>query len=705
MAWPYRRYLWIAAPLTASFSLLGACTTQDQPTGHNTGEVTPDIGFVSKGEVTHDMNGRPLENATDIQKTENQDFSKYYRDERVVFNIEPTIHKGKIFMRKTEGAHPPQPVVAETERLKEEVGALKMQVAQTQSAYDQQQQRLVSERQTLTQEVGALKQQVAVTQNAYDQQRQAMVSEISGLKSNLRQVEASRQVLQKEIAALAEKQEMERRITEERRQAARDARAESFMEELEIRKKLDDIRRAELLQTAELQKQAALESERRLTMLESERSQLVGKIDKLESELGENTRASQTFEVQVASLAKQLDKLDDNAVRRDEMTYLSQALSELQRAAARKDEIQGQNLAIESRLLAMQNHIEGVKALADSNRDMTFEQRRVVGRIADLSKGIDAIQYQLDSQNSISAAAQAALQNQLASLNSEFDGLRQVSASKGDVGATRALIESRAGHLGESIAILQRQLESGQEMDNRAQQALLDKVDAVGINITALNREVERNSGVGDDIQVKLASLTKEFDALSDIAVSKEDLAVMKADLEDKIFSMKNANGLAMNSGDFVEDRPNFAAIQNGEEIDGKNLQVAMLQPPSLDGTLPETVKMEKVHKGYIAETPMENWIDIEDYQVVVHAENETVKDILDGIVHEATPFTGPWEIRWKLQAENQDVMFEKFSLNAETSFSDFANYVSSYMNNYRGFKLNFNLFKKERIILVTDGG
>ncbi len=882
MTMPYRKFLWVTTPMMASVWLLVGCGAPIDAAS-NTGEVSPNIAFVNKGSVQGEVVGQTQVSASP-KKPSIQDYSKYYFENEVVFDIEPTIQKGKIFMRKTQDAAPPREVVSETERLKQEVGALKNQFAATQDAYQRERAETLAGFNSKIQKISdASAKEIQMLADANAKERQALVGEISGLKSSLRQVEASKQILKGEIIALAQKQELDKRMIEERRQAARDERAKSFMEELEIRKKLDEIRRHELLQTAELQKRSALDNERRLVMLESERKSLIGKISDLEGELTQFAReddvlqTSKSFETMVANLSQQLDILGADAVRRSEfalsdtwtrdaLNRLSYTIDGLESAAARKDDIQAQNNAIESRLLAMQNHIEGVKAFADKNRELTFEQRRVVDRVAALSKGIDAIQYQLDSQNSISAAAQTALQGQLASLNDEFTELRKVSASKGDVGATRALVEARANHLNESIALLQNQVLSGQSLDQRAQSALDEKIHEVGLEITALNAAVDYmkdglDDGLGqtralrDSIQSQLASLNNEFTALRQISAtkgdvdaakelvntqlaanqnaldatnalmvktsqgineslnmvqeqmerdrlrdadarfalnrelsrvgtdiqalrthfdyvqgqgdvrfdnyvqsqaglqqkldrftdelhalraaaaqksdvdnattmveerlaalqsdigavkadmaSKVDLDTLKADLEEKIFSIKNSAGLARNSADLLEQRTQFEAIQNGENIDSKNLQVAILQPPSVNGDVTSDIRITALPEGYVAETPIENWIDLQDYQVVVHAEDETLEDILGKVVHSATPFTGKWELKWKLKAENQDILSEKFSLNAETSFADFANYISSYMFSYRGFKLSFNLFDKERIVLVTDG-
>jgi hypothetical protein len=76
---------------------------------------------------------------------------------------------------------------------------------------------------------------------------------------------------------------------------------------------------------------------------------------------------------------------------------------------------------------------------------------------------------------------------------------------------------------------------------------------------------------------------------------------------------------------------------------------------------------------------------------------------MLEKIIARAEPFTGPWEVRWKLKPENQDLMTEKFSLDAETTFAEFVSYLAQYLLNDRGVKLSFALFDRERVVLVSD--
>ena len=95
--------------------------------------------------------------------------------------------------------------------------------------------------------------------------------------------------------------------------------------------------------------------------------------------------------------------------------------------------------------------------------------------------------------------------------------------------------------------------------------------------------------------------------------------------------------------------------------------------------------------------------MDLRDYKVVLHADNLTLPAILSQIIERAEPFAGPWQVRWRLKPENADLMTERFSLDAETTFSEFVSYLAQYLVNDRGVKLTFSLFDRERVVLVSD--
>lgn len=100
---------------------------------------------------------------------------------------------------------------------------------------------------------------------------------------------------------------------------------------------------------------------------------------------------------------------------------------------------------------------------------------------------------------------------------------------------------------------------------------------------------------------------------------------------------------------------------------------------------------------------PRAGLMNLRQYKVIVHEDNKTLEQLLSDVLARAEPFTGPWQVRWKISSDNKDILNEKFSLDAETSFEEFASYLAQYVINDRGIKLSFSLFDNERIIVVSD--
>ena len=97
------------------------------------------------------------------------------------------------------------------------------------------------------------------------------------------------------------------------------------------------------------------------------------------------------------------------------------------------------------------------------------------------------------------------------------------------------------------------------------------------------------------------------------------------------------------------------------------------------------------------------DWMDIRQYKVVVHEDDQTLENLFSKVLKRAEPFAGPWQVRWKVSDQNREVLTEKFSLDAETNFEEFVSYLAQYVVNDRGVKLTFSLFDNERIIVISD--
>ena len=123
-----------------------------------------------------------------------------------------------------------------------------------------------------------------------------------------------------------------------------------------------------------------------------------------------------------------------------------------------------------------------------------------------------------------------------------------------------------------------------------------------------------------------------------------------------------------------------------------------------------ETVRMQQdllmdvmPAENFLKPLPPHKWQNIREAQVRVHAENRPFQGLIEDVVDELEPRVGPWRVQWKLTRENRDLLTERFSLNTETTFEQFISSVASFILNYRGLELNFSLFEKDRVLVISD--
>ncbi|NBX85717.1 MAG: hypothetical protein EBQ80_00500 [Proteobacteria bacterium] len=151
------------------------------------------------------------------------------------------------------------------------------------------------------------------------------------------------------------------------------------------------------------------------------------------------------------------------------------------------------------------------------------------------------------------------------------------------------------------------------------------------------------------------------------------------------------------------------AITVNGETLDATRLGISPLLPPTgitQTGDNPNLATLSPAAGRAPSLTPPRNrtgLLNLRDYRVVIHEDNRTLEQLIGGVLQKAEPYTGPWQIKWKISDENKDILTEKFSLDVETTFEEFASYLAQYLLNDRGIKLSFNLFDSERIIVVSD--
>ena len=100
---------------------------------------------------------------------------------------------------------------------------------------------------------------------------------------------------------------------------------------------------------------------------------------------------------------------------------------------------------------------------------------------------------------------------------------------------------------------------------------------------------------------------------------------------------------------------------------------------------------------------PPAEWVDLEDAPITLHVEDEKFEDLILRAINNAAIHSGPWNLKWKLKKENENLLYTKFSLDAETKFGQFINNVKAYVINYNGVRLYFRVFKEKRVLIVSD--
>jgi hypothetical protein len=226
------------------------------------------------------------------------------------------------------------------------------------------------------------------------------------------------------------------------------------------------------------------------------------------------------------------------------------------------------------------------------------------------------------------------------------------------------------------------------------------------------------------DSQDYLRTLTRDAVQESDPAMAKA-LANAARNVITKddqvIFAIRKAVNEALNqpepllssAGPRTELGPDHALAATISEtaVDPSGLGVAAILgalEPAAGGTrtsrtTPQLPLIKNPYASITKARQRQDWMDLRQYRVAVHTDNLTLPAMLDTILKQAAPYTGPWQVRWKLTNENQDLLKETFSLDAETTFEEFINYLAQYIMNDRGVKLGFALFDRERLIVVSD--
>ena len=88
---------------------------------------------------------------------------------------------------------------------------------------------------------------------------------------------------------------------------------------------------------------------------------------------------------------------------------------------------------------------------------------------------------------------------------------------------------------------------------------------------------------------------------------------------------------------------------------------------------------------------------------VVLHANNQTLPDILANILNQAAPQAGEWKADWQLSQPVQHLLKEKWSLTAEAPLQQVLAQLQQQVAAAHNVSLQFTQFGQSRLLVVTD--
>lgn len=262
-----------------------------------------------------------------------------------------------------------------------------------------------------------------------------------------------------------------------------------------------------------------------------------------------------------------------------------------------------------------------------------------------------------------------------------------------EVAEKRQVLQQRVVTLQDKLTILTEQEQQQareaearrQHMEERLQARLWAMKEEYDLKVAKLKEQNEK------DVIEKFAALEEKHKA--DMAEAEE----YRHAIEERIFAMESQG---------IAEKPRARNLDDPEGIHVTGNKIGKKKSKSVNG-LPVVedpdIMTEEPGVGVIGSTNPADWVSLGSYSLVVHEDNKPLDHIIRDAVRKAEPFVGPWKIKWKLKKGHMDILDERFSLDAETTFNAFANYISNFMRSHRGFELTFNLFEEDRVLVITD--
>ena len=88
---------------------------------------------------------------------------------------------------------------------------------------------------------------------------------------------------------------------------------------------------------------------------------------------------------------------------------------------------------------------------------------------------------------------------------------------------------------------------------------------------------------------------------------------------------------------------------------------------------------------------------------VVLHVEQMQLKEVFAQVFGQMEPMMGKWDVKWELAGANQGILYELWTVTAETRFDEFLDFIAGKVEETHGVTLNFSRFDKNKMFIISD--
>jgi hypothetical protein len=95
--------------------------------------------------------------------------------------------------------------------------------------------------------------------------------------------------------------------------------------------------------------------------------------------------------------------------------------------------------------------------------------------------------------------------------------------------------------------------------------------------------------------------------------------------------------------------------------------------------------------------------VALEEAPVVIHAEDKTLKEIVNQLFGKIKPMIGDWQVSWQLAGNHSFLLEETWTLTAEATVDEVMDYIAGQVAETHGVTLHFQQFDQARTFVISD--